>query len=120
MDVEINDSPKEIKDRLEASGTRSLNNLVDITNYVSKTIGHPTHVFDFDRLNSRVLTIREAVKGEVIETLDEKSYSLNGGEIVAVNNKDEVVDLLGIMGLKNSVVNAKTKRILFLSIIINR
>ena len=113
MDVEINDSPKEIKDRLEASGTRSLNNLVDITNYVSKTIGHPTHVFDFDRLNSRVLTIREAVKGEVIETLDEKSYSLNGGEIVAVNNKDEVVDLLGIMGLKNSVVNAKTKRILF-------
>src|ERR1035437_2722278 len=58
MEVEIGDSPKEIKDKLESSGTRSLNNLIDITNYVLKTIGHPTHVFDFDRLASRALTIR--------------------------------------------------------------
>jgi phenylalanyl-tRNA synthetase beta chain len=113
MNVEIDDSPKEIKDRLEASGTRSLNNLIDITNYVSKTIGHPTHVFDFDRLKAAMLTIREARKGETIETLDEKIHQLNGGEIVAVNDKDEIVDLLGIMGLKNSVVNEKTKRILY-------
>jgi phenylalanyl-tRNA synthetase beta chain len=113
MEVQIDDSPKEIKNRLEASGTRSLNNLIDITNYVSKTIGHPTHVFDFDRLNTQVLTIREAKLGEVIETLDEKSYSLNGGEIVAVNDKNEIVDLLGIMGLKNSVVTEKTKHILY-------
>jgi len=113
MEVEIGDSPKEIKDRLESSGTRSLNNLIDVTNYVMKTIGHPTHVFDFDRLNTQVLTIREAKKGEIIKTLDEKTYTLNGGEIVAVNDKDEIIDLLGIMGLKNSVVTEKTKRILF-------
>jgi phenylalanyl-tRNA synthetase beta chain len=113
MEVEIAESPKIISERLEASGTRSLNNLIDITNYVMKTIGHPTHVFDFDRLASAALTIREAKKGEVIETLDEKSYSLNGGEIVAVNDKNEIVDLLGIMGLKNSVVTEKTKRILY-------
>src|ERR1035437_3078596 len=103
MEVEIGTSPKEIKVRLESSGTRSLNNLIDITNYVSKTIGHPTHVFDFDRLKARALTIREAKKGEIIKTLDEKSYTLNGGEIVAANDKDEIVDLLGIMGLENSV-----------------
>jgi len=113
MDVEIGDSPKEIKDRLESSGTRSLNNIIDVTNYVMKTIGHPTHVFDFNRLNTRVLTIREAKEGEIIETLDEKKYTLNGGEIVAANDKDEIVDLLGIMGLKNSIVSEKTKRILF-------
>jgi len=113
MEIEIGDSPKEIKDRLESSGTRSLNNLIDVTNYVSKTIGHPTHVFDFDRLNTQVLTIREARKGEAIETLDEKIHQLNGGEIVAVNDKDEIVDLLGIMGLQNSVVTEKTKRILY-------
>jgi len=113
MSVEIGDSPKEIKDRLEASGTRSLNNLIDITNYVSKTIGHPTHVFDFDRLSTRALTIRESKKGEIIKTLDEKTYTLSGGEIVAANDKDEIVDLLGIMGLENSVVTEKTKRILY-------
>ncbi|HUD09557.1 MAG TPA: phenylalanine--tRNA ligase subunit beta [Patescibacteria group bacterium] len=113
MDVKIGESSKEIKERLEASGTRSLNNLIDITNYVMKTIGHPTHVFDFDRLNTKTLIIREAKKGEVIKTLDEKDYSLNGGEIVAVNDQNEIVDLLGIMGLQNSVVTAKTKRILY-------
>ncbi len=113
MEVEIGESPKEIKTRLEASETRSLNNLIDITNYVMKTIGHPTHVFDFDRLATTVLTIREAKLGEVIKTLDEKEYSLNGGEIVAANDKNEIVDLLGIMGLQNSVVTQNSKRILY-------
>ncbi len=113
MEVKVGESPKEIKQRLEASDTRSLNNLIDVTNYVMKTIGHPSHVFDFDRLNTKTLTIQEAKKGEVIKTLDEKNYSLNGGEIVAVNDQNEIVDLLGIMGLENSVVTEKTKRILF-------
>jgi len=113
MEVKIGDSPKEISNRLEASGTRSLNNLIDVTNYVMKTIGHPSHVFDFDRLNTKALVIREARKGEIIKTLDGKDYSLNGGEIVAVDDKDEIVDLLGIMGLANSVVSEKTKRILY-------
>jgi phenylalanyl-tRNA synthetase beta chain len=113
LDVKVGDSPKEIKDRLEASGTRSLNNLIDVTNYVMKTIGHPTHVFDFDRLNTKTLTIREAQKGEIIQTLDGKSHQLDGGEIVAVNDNKEIVDLLGIMGLENSIVTEKTKRILY-------
>jgi phenylalanyl-tRNA synthetase beta chain len=113
MDVKVGESPKEIKQRLEASGTRSLNNVIDVTNYVMKVVGHPTHVFDFDRLDTKTLTIREAEKGETIRTLDEKDFSLNGGEIVAVNDKDKIVDLLGIMGLANSVVTAETKRILF-------
>src|ERR1035437_4727907 len=75
MDVKMGESPKEITDRLESSGTRSLNNLIDVTNYVMKTIGHPSHVFDFDRLSSRALTIREAKQNETIQTLDEKDYS---------------------------------------------
>ena len=70
MNIKVGQSPKEIRERLETSGTRSLNNLIDVTNYVMKTIGHPTHVFDFDRLNTKILIIREAKKGEVIKTLD--------------------------------------------------
>jgi len=113
MDVNVKESPEYIKDRLEAGGSRSLNNIIDVTNYVMRTIGHPSHVFDFDRLNTKRLTIRRAKKGETITTLDKKSHILPGGDIVAVNDKDEIVDLLGIMGLENSVVTNQTKRILF-------
>lgn len=113
MEVNVKPSPKLIKDRLESTDIRSLNNLIDITNYVMRTIGHPTHVFDFDRLETESLTIRESKKGETIETLDGKEYILEGGDIVAEDQNGRIVDLLGIMGLKNSVVTDQTKRILF-------
>lgn len=113
MEVQVKDSPGFLKERLETSGLRSLNNLIDITNYVMRTIGHPAHVFDFDRLNTKTLTIREAKNGEKIRTLDGKEYKLYGGEIIAENDKQNIVDLLGIMGLENSVVTNETKRILY-------
>ncbi len=113
MDVKTKESPDYIRERLESSDIRSLNNLIDITNYVMRTVGHPAHVFDFDRLNTKTLTIREGKRGEKIKTLDNKEHILFGGEIVAVNDKNGIVDLLGIMGLENSVVTQNTKRILF-------
>ena len=113
MDVKIKESPHYLKERLETTDIRSLNNLIDITNYVMRTIGHPTHVFDFDRLSTKTLIIREASRGERIKTLDDKEHLLFGEEIVAVNDKNEIIDLLGIMGLQNSVVTQDTKRILF-------
>lgn len=113
MSINLKDSPKIIKERLESSGTRSINNIIDITNYVMKTIGHPTHVFDFDRLMTKNILIREAKLGEKITTLDEKNYSLKGKEIVAVDDDNRIIDLLGIMGLKNSVVTNDTKKILY-------
>lgn len=113
MEVNVKQSPKIIKDRLEASGIRSLNNLIDVTNYVMREIGHPAHVFDFDRLNTKSLTIRKSRKGSVVKTLDGKTHTLLGGDIVAENDKGEIVDLLGIMGTTNSVVNESTKKILY-------
>lgn len=113
LEVEIGQSPKLIKDRLEASGIRSLNNIIDVTNYVMREIGHPAHVFDFDLLNTKKMIIRESKKGEIITTLDGKQYRLTGGDIVADNGKGEIIDLLGIMGTANSVVHENTKRILF-------
>ncbi|MBI4080854.1 MAG: phenylalanine--tRNA ligase subunit beta [Candidatus Levybacteria bacterium] len=113
MEVKVKPSPKEITERLETSGIRSLNNLIDVTNYVMRTIGHPAHVFDFDRLESDKLIIRESKKGERIVTLDGKDHILPGGDIVAENGKGEIVDLLGVMGLANSVVTDQTRRILF-------
>lgn len=113
MEVQVKPSPKEITERLASTDIRSLNNLIDITNYVMRVIGHPTHVFDYDRLNTKTLTIRESKKGEEITTLDKKTLKLNGGDIVAENDRGQIVDLLGVMGLENSVVTNDTKRILF-------
>lgn len=113
MEIEKKDAPQEIKTRLEASGIRSLNNLIDVTNYVMREIGHPTHVFDYDRLNNHTLIIRKSKKGEKIITLDKKEHILPGEDIVADNDTGEIIDLLGVMGTANSIVTNDTKRILF-------
>lgn len=111
MEVNIGESPKYIKERLINSDIRSLNNLIDVTNYIMRETGHPAHVFDLDLLPEKMI-IREAKRGEKVVTLDNKEYVLNGGEIVASSTSGEIVDLLGIMGTKNTVVNDKTKKVL--------
>lgn len=113
MSVDLKQSPQYIKDRLEASGIRSINNLIDVTNYVMRETGHPTHVFDYDRLTTETLEIRESEKGESLITLDDKTHILKGGDIIADDGTGKIVDLLGVMGTKNSVVTDNTKRILF-------
>ena len=112
IEVEIGESPKELKERLEFSGIRSLNNLIDVTNYVMLETGHPAHVFDFDLLTTKKMIIRESKINEKITTLDEKTHTLQGDDIVADDGNGKIIDLLGIMGTKNSVVNDNTKRIL--------
>lgn len=111
MEVSLGPSPKEVSDRLEKTGIRSLNNVVDVTNYIMREVGHPSHVFDYDRLSNHTLKIRRSKKGENIVTLDGKEYELPGNDIVADNGNGEIVDLLGIMGTANSVVTDNTKRI---------
>ena len=113
MEVNLKESPQYIKDRLESSDIRSLNNLIDVTNYVMREVGHPAHVFDYDRLTTHRLEVRESRKNEIIKTLDGKEYHLPGGDIVADDGLGHIVDLLGVMGLENSVVTDKTERILF-------
>ncbi len=113
MEIEVKTPPQTIQKRLETSEIRSLNNIIDVTNYVMRTIGHPTHVFDYDKLKTKTLLIRESRKNEKITTLDQKTHTLNGGDIVAEDGLGNILDLIGIMGLENSVVDSKTKRILF-------
>lgn len=111
MDINLKKSPEKISKRLEKTGIRSINNVVDVTNYIMREIGHPAHVFDYDRLLNHTLIIRKSKNGEKIKTLDEKVYELPGNDIVADNGTGEIVDLLGIMGTANSVVTDNTKRI---------
>lgn len=112
LDITLGPSPKIIADRLTKSGIRSINNVVDVTNYIMREIGHPSHVFDYDRIPNHTLIIRRSKKGEKITTLDDKEYELAGEDIVADDGKGNIVDLLGIMGTANSVVTDDTKRII--------
>src|SRR3989344_7243575 len=111
--VQMGESPDWIKERLEKSGVRSLNTIVDITNYVMLETGHPTHVFDYDRIKTNTLIIRPSKKGEKITTFEGKSYVLSGDDIAINDGTGEIIDLPGIAGTKNSVVTNDTKRILF-------
>ena len=111
MEIDLAPSPKLISDRLTKTGIRSINNAVDVTNYIMREVGHPSHVFDYDRLANHNLIIRRSKKGEKIVTLDDKEYELPGNDIVADDGTGRIVDLLGIMGTANSVVTDTTKRI---------
>lgn len=113
MEVKVGKSPDYIKERLENCGIRSLNNLIDVTNYIMLETGHPTHVFDYDRIKTGKIVVRHAKKGEKIVTLDGKSYQLDDKDIVFDDGTGRIIDLPGIMGLENSVVNDETRRIVF-------
>jgi phenylalanyl-tRNA synthetase beta chain len=106
-------SPRWMVDRLENSGMRALNPIVDITNYVMQEIGHPTHVFDYDLLKEKQLIFRPSDKNEEITSFDGKTYKLSGDDIVIDDGEGNIIDLPGIIGTKNSVVNKNSKRIIF-------
>ena len=75
--------------------------------------GHPTHVFDYDRIMTHKLIIRKAKNNEEIVTLDEKKYLLSDEDVIIDDGTGRVIDLPGIMGTANSVVTKETKRIIF-------
>lgn len=114
MEVDsVKNSPDYIARRLQAIDMRSINNLVDVTNYVMTEIGHPTHVFDYDRIATHKLILRHSKKNEEIVTLDEKKYQLDETDVIIDDGTGRVIDLPGIMGTANSVITNDTKRILF-------
>ena len=110
--VNIKPSPQQIQNRLTQVGQRPLNNAIDITNFVMWELGHPIHVFDYDRLIKKTIIVREAKSGEKLTSLDDITHSLKGGEVIFDDGTGNIIDLPGIMGTKNSVVTNSTKNIL--------
>ncbi len=109
--IQISPSPEFISKRLQLCGVKSINNVVDISNYLMLSLGQPVHVFDYDSIGKATMIVRESVKGEKIVTLDGKQITLPGGDIVIEDGSQKLVDLCGIMGGFNSAVSAKTKRV---------
>ena len=103
--VKVGPSPDWLKLKLESTGQRSINNVVDISNLVLLEMGQPSHIFDFDKLDSKKILIRRANKNEKIETLDEESRVLSATNLLITNGKKPIA-IAGIMGdLSTSVYN---------------
>ncbi len=95
--VKVGPSPKWLQERLEAIGQRSINNVVDATNFVMFNTGQPLHAFDANRLGSLNIGVRMAQEGEKLEALDKKVYDLTPAMLVITAN-DRPVGIAGIKG----------------------
>lgn len=105
--IKIKESPDFIKKRLESVGMRSINNVVDISNYVMLEYGQPLHFFDREKLGNKII-VRNAKENEKITTLDGITRTLNTNDIV-ITDGTKIVALAGVMGGDNTKVDENTK-----------
>lgn len=95
--VKIGPSPEWMQQRLEGAGIRSINNVVDVTNFVMIELGHPMHAYDYDKITGKKLIARRAIEGEELHTLDDTSRKAKGEMLVIADSK-KAAGLAGIMG----------------------
>lgn len=110
--VKIGPSPAWMARRLEASGIRSINNIVDITNYVLLEYGQPMHAFDMRDLDGAHIVVRRAADDEEITTLDDVQRKLDSSMLV-IADENKAVAVAGVMGAQNSEVKDDTATVLF-------
>jgi phenylalanyl-tRNA synthetase beta chain len=109
--IRIGPSPQWLVETLAASDIRSINNLVDITNYVTLETGQPLHAFDFDKIEGGQLLARLGKVGEMVETLDGQKILLGAGVVVLADKKNPL-DIAGIKGGKKAEIGIGTRNIL--------
>ncbi len=117
--VKIGPSPDWMKRRLEAVGLRSINNVVDITNYIMLEYGQPLHAFNLDTLAGHQIIVRRAAAGETITTLDGTKLELTP-ENLLIADAEKGVALAGIMGGENSMITDDTTKVLLESAAFDR
>ena len=109
--VTIGPSPAWLRELLEAVGLRSINNIVDVTNYILMEMGQPLHAFDYDRLRGRRIEVRRASEGERFTTLDGVERTLFADSLLICDGGGPVA-LAGIMGGQNSEISGETRNVL--------
>ncbi len=110
--VKIGPSPKWLKDRLTTAGVRSINNIVDITNFVMLETGQPMHAFDYKDIRGGQIVVRRAENGEKIMTLDGKERALSG-EMLMICDAQGPIGIAGVMGGENSEIKNDTATVIF-------
>lgn len=108
--IEVKESPAWLKNKLKAVGVRSINNVVDITNFVLHEYGQALHAFDADKIDGKKVVVRTANAGEKFVTLDCEERRMKGFELM-ICNANEPMCIAGVFGGAKSGVNAHTKNI---------
>ena len=104
--IRVESSPGWLRQKLEAAGLRSINNVVDVTNYVLLELGQPLHAFDLTKIKGGIV-VRKANLGERLLALDEKEYELNPDDLVIADHQ-RALAIAGVMGGEQSGVTATT------------
>lgn len=110
--VKIAPSPKWLRDRLTSAGVRSINNIVDITNFVMLEMGQPMHAFDHKDIRGSHIIVRRARQGETIVTLDSKERALTE-DMLLICDAQGPIGIAGIMGGENSEIKEDTTTVIF-------
>jgi phenylalanyl-tRNA synthetase beta chain len=111
--VKIQPSPAWLKNRLEAAGVASINDVVDVSNLVMLELGHPLHTFDYDLLREHKIVVRAAKPKEKIKTLDGAERVLEAGiPVVSDGDGTRAVGIGGIMGGADTEISFSTKNVL--------
>jgi phenylalanyl-tRNA synthetase beta chain len=109
--VKVSSSPKWLVESLLKAGHNSINNIVDVTNFVMLELGQPLHAFDFDKLNASKINIRRAEDDEKIDALNDENLTLSS-TMLTISDAKNPVALAGIIGGKQSSVSEGTTSIL--------
>ncbi|MDQ7820108.1 MAG: phenylalanine--tRNA ligase subunit beta [Armatimonadota bacterium] len=110
-DVRVGPSPEWMARRLEACGVRSINTVVDVTNYVMLELGQPMHAFDYDRIRGGRLVVRLARPGERLVTLDGVERTLDD-QVLVVADAERAVGIAGVIGGADTEIRPDTRRVL--------
>jgi len=108
--VSVGPSPVWLRRRLELCGMRSLNNVVDVTNYVMLELGQPLHAFDADQIAGHAIVVRRAGRDREFVTLDNLTRTLDPADLL-IADPEKPLALAGVMGGLNSEIAASTRRI---------
>ena len=108
--VTVGPSPLWLQYRLEAVGLNTINNIVDVTNYVMAELAQPMHAFDADKLRGNTILVRTARPGERIVALNDESYNLNSSNLVIADAQGPIA-IAGVIGGLHSAIDEHTKRI---------
>jgi phenylalanyl-tRNA synthetase beta chain len=106
--IKVESSPEWLKQKLKALDQKSINNIVDATNYVMFETGQPLHTFDFNKIEGKKIVVRKAKKGEKITTLDREKCNLDNNILIIADNRNPLA-LAGVKGGKKAEITNKTK-----------
>ncbi len=116
--VKIAPSPKWMKDKLESCGVKSINNVVDITNYVMLELGQPLHAFDATTLSGGKVVVRRANDGEKLATLDGKTHELDKNNLVIADGS-KALAIAGVIGGQSSSITDATTEVFLEAAVFN-